>query len=934
MIRDFDRSEGPDTLDCELCIVGSGPVGLAIALEFEGSPARVVVLETGGDAHEAAAEAVSAFENAGHRRVHPSAVRRRIFGGTSSVWSGRCVPFAALDLQQRDWIPGSGWPLQADEVSPYLQRAGRLLQAGPAVYDDGLWALLGERPPSSPWDPASFETQVFQASVVRHPRTREIPAPSDPASGNLELLNHSSVPQAEDIAELARERMQASRNVTVLLHAHALEVETDATGRRAGAVRIQSPSGRRGQVRAREVVLACGAIDNARLLMLSRSTLAGGMGDSFDVVGRYLMDHHYAVVATLEGTQGRKLRRRMGYRWFDVKGQRHVVVTGASLSAQRQREEQLPRATLFTFEHVARPAAITAARQVAQGLRPGRPLADAGTWRAALLHPLDLAQDVSDRYLSHRPPLSPVSRIDIGCNVEQLPDADSRVTLAESRDVFGQPRARIDWRLNEREYLGYIRTAELFAGECRRLELEQPVLGSWVREPAVDWRGALHDMAHPMGTTRMSDSPRHGVVDRHGAVHGIEGLHVAGSSVFPTGGTSNPTLMAVALALRLADRLKATLSPMTHIAADTPRIEATGEPRVRVGLIGAGARMRDCHAPVLEALYDRFEVVGVTSRSAQGREALAQARGWKAFDSMPALVAGGRPDFLLVAVGTEANVPVLYQAMGFGLPLLAETPLCWNERDGRALVRQARGRGIALGILEQFPFTPAEQLKRKLIALGAIGAVTAAVNDFASYDYHGLAQLRAYAGYGLQAQCVSARRVQFGPAEQWLLGTIRMTGGVLLLHNYSAGYAMLPTRPPGALRVLGQSGSLVGEQAIFVDRKGGARTSAPFIRTPRSIGVAHPELGHVEWEDPFADSPLTEEQRAVALHVQAFRGVVRHDGVPLYSGAQALGDIELLRALYYSAERDGAQVRVPLRTRYERARVAGRRLGRKLRVSR
>ena len=63
-----------------------------------------------------------------------------------------------------------------------------------------------------------------------------------------------------------------------------------------------------------------------------------------------------------------------------------------------------------------------------------------------------------------------------------------------------------------------------------------------------------------MGTTRMHDDPKRGVVDANGRVHGIDNLYVAGSSVFPTSGAANPTLTIVALAIRLADRLKAVLS--------------------------------------------------------------------------------------------------------------------------------------------------------------------------------------------------------------------------------------------------------------------------------------------------------------------------------------------------------------------------------------
>jgi choline dehydrogenase-like flavoprotein len=67
---------------------------------------------------------------------------------------------------------------------------------------------------------------------------------------------------------------------------------------------------------------------------------------------------------------------------------------------------------------------------------------------------------------------------------------------------------------------------------------------------------AYNSASHNIGTTRMSEDPRTGVVDQHAKVHGVSNLYVAGSSVFPTGGHANPTLTIVAHALLLADHLK------------------------------------------------------------------------------------------------------------------------------------------------------------------------------------------------------------------------------------------------------------------------------------------------------------------------------------------------------------------------------------------
>lgn len=99
------------------------------------------------------------------------------------------------------------------------------------------------------------------------------------------------------------------------------------------------------------------------------------------------------------------------------------------------------------------------------------------------------------------------------------------------------------------------RITELMVEQLSRMGLEPPVLEDWVRDGAM-FPQTFRDVAHPTGTTRMADDPACGVVDAQCQVHGVNGLFIGGSSVFPTAGHANPTQMIVALALRLADTLK------------------------------------------------------------------------------------------------------------------------------------------------------------------------------------------------------------------------------------------------------------------------------------------------------------------------------------------------------------------------------------------
>jgi choline dehydrogenase-like flavoprotein/predicted dehydrogenase len=933
MIIDFCENPSTDHATFDVCVVGSGPVGISIALAFAGRSERVLLLESGGDGYEPGIERLSSIEVAGHRRAHPSSVRRRIFGGTSSVWSGRCMAFDILDFQSRSWMPYSGWPIHHDELEPWVASASRFLQAGPFIEGDRVWAHLGARPPVVPWDSSKFITQVFQPSVVRHQRSRHVPPPNDPNSGSLQALQHSSAPSAEDLGEHARETIRTSSNITLMLHAHVTEVLTDDSGRLATGVRLRSLKGGGAVVKARRVVLACGGIDNARLLLLSVSKNHPlGLGNQHDQVGRYLCDHHYASIGVVRGNRAREIRRRMGWRWYRSGIDRYLYLMGISLSRQRQIEEELPRSTAFLFEYPIRAAPLSSAARVLRRIRGRSQDGGLADLENVLGHPMELLRSAVEWRFRGWPPLVPVDHVDIGCNVEQIPDPESRVTLGRGTDDFGQPVARVDWRLHEREFEGYRRTAELFSLECRRLGLPVPVPSDWLASGSSGWRAPLHDMAHPMGATRMCSDPKRGVVDRHCAVYGVDQLFIAGSSVFPTGGTSNPTLLAVALAQRLAGRLQQTMTS----APIEIRTQSGPMARVRVGLVGAGHRVQLEYLPVFRSLSDRIEIVGIATRSEASARRAAESFGCRAWGSAVDLVQEGQPELVVAIVPGEQNVSVVHQLIALGVPVLSETPVAWTKRAANGVVAHARSKGVPVGIAEQFPFLPIECLKRKLISLGAIGTVIAAANDFASYDYHGIAQLRAAIGEAHPATAVSARRFGFGltgvpegqkPAtaelgwdETWIRADIQFAGGALAVHQYSSGYAVLPTRPRGSLKVYGTSGTIVDEHVIFVDRRTGSSTSQDVLRTEsrgdeskdlESLSIAHPALGEVVWMNPFHGFSLSEEQIAIAQHVLSMANCVRRGGVPLYTAAQAAEDIAVLEAINESADRKGARIALP-----------------------
>jgi choline dehydrogenase-like flavoprotein len=144
---------------------------------------------------------------------------------------------------------------------------------------------------------------------------------------------------------------------------------------------------------------------------------------------------------------------------------------------------------------------------------------------------------------------------------EQAPNPDSRVCLSTEKDALGCPRADLDWQLSALDKETMLQFGKTLQREFDRLGLGKVTTSEWLEDGQPNWpvdpTVGNHPIGgyHHMGTTRMSTSPRDGVVDANCTVHGYDNLHIAGSSVFTTGGWANPTLTLLALTHRLGDHL-------------------------------------------------------------------------------------------------------------------------------------------------------------------------------------------------------------------------------------------------------------------------------------------------------------------------------------------------------------------------------------------
>jgi choline dehydrogenase-like flavoprotein len=461
------------TLRADVCIIGAGAAGITVAHELARTSAAVVVLEAGGLERDAADQAQYLGEITGRRYYPLNEARLRYFGGTTNHWGGMCRPLDAADFESRAWLPHSGWPLTRAELYPYYTRAAELCELNGARFSPqnaGIPAadLL-------PLDPRITETVLFRFS------------------------------RPTRFGKVYRAALARAAGVSVLLHANALELETDDAARTVTGVRAGSLNGNRFHVRARRYVVATGGIDNARLLLASNRTAPAGLGNGRDLVGRYFQDHL-------------------------------VVTGGAVLTTMR------PLPKLYTHQRVD---ASGNWPRAALRLAPARQTEARCGGHNALVK--------EDRFagpnLAARRAGKPV-RYTLYNQWEQLPNPDSRVRLITERDALGMPRVALDWRLADRDW----RTLEA-AHAAIDAAFRSAGLGRLDGEPDDTWREAAKGDFHHMGTTRMHADAARGVVDAACRVHGVDNLYLAGSSVFTTSGSANPTLTIVALALRLAAHL-------------------------------------------------------------------------------------------------------------------------------------------------------------------------------------------------------------------------------------------------------------------------------------------------------------------------------------------------------------------------------------------
>lgn len=514
------------TLHAHICIIGAGPAGISIALEWLNSNHTVIILEGGGYHVDNRMQALYKGKSIGQKYYPLEAARLHYFGGTSGHWGGLCSTLDPIDFRKRDWVPESGWPITWDDLSPYFERAQDKLEVPSKVFDLKEWMKQDAELRPMPLDSEIIQHKPFQFSPPTRFGTRY------------------------------RSEIERSKNVTLYTNANVTSIDANESSHQITSVSTRDFEGHEHEVTAEYYVLACGGIENARLLLCSNKRSAKGLGNDEGNVGRYFMEHVESVSADLIMPRPGPMKLYL-LDFYKTKVRAELMVNEAV-----QEKTEILNGTVSLMAK--------------EGDKPSKSniewFDDNAENTVKMWEEMDRVNSDSDQFSLHNitqkikqkwAPLGGLVKsnrsqtFELFTRMEQSPNPNSRVYLSNEKDELGMNRITLDWQLTALEKKSIRKLHELVGQEIGRAGLGRVRLMEWLRdENDQTWPSILGGGWHHMGTTRMHSDPKKGVVDKNCKVHGIGNLFIAGSSCFTTAGAASPTLNLIALSLRLSDFLK------------------------------------------------------------------------------------------------------------------------------------------------------------------------------------------------------------------------------------------------------------------------------------------------------------------------------------------------------------------------------------------
>lgn len=498
-------------IEGDICIIGAGAAGISMALDWDKTNQKVILLEGGGFEYDAKLQELYEGKNIGQKYLPLSAIRLHKFGGTTGLWGGFCSPFDDIDFVERKWVEHSGWPISLKDLVPFYNQAMDILDLHSTDYSLDYWQ---KREPS-------YENLPFNNHII-HEKIWQFSPPTR-------------------FGKKYKDDVVNSRNIELYTYANVTNIAAIESMKEIDKLEIKNHAGKKHFVKAKYYILACGAIQNARILLTSNKQNIKGLGNENDLVGRYFMEH--------VEVKSSEIWLNSDYDMSLYLLRKGTTKARAELAISNEAQEKYK---ILNGTVSLRPLDIARhAVTINENWKDGNPYLKK--------EDKSLMERIKKKYLKMKE-----GRIDniqrafqLHTRIEQAPNPNSRILLDNKKDALGMNLVNLNWQLSDIDKDSIRTIYNIIGQQVGVSDIGRIKLMEFLREKDdKSWPEFTSGGFHHMGTTRMNNDPKKGVVDSTCKLHGIDNLFVAGSSCFTTSGASNPTFTLIALSLRLSNYLK------------------------------------------------------------------------------------------------------------------------------------------------------------------------------------------------------------------------------------------------------------------------------------------------------------------------------------------------------------------------------------------
>ena len=495
-------------IEGDICIIGAGAAGISIALDWVNTPYKVVLLEGGGFEYDDRVQELYNGKLTGHPYYPMKASRLHYFGGSTGHWGGMCSVFDDIDFVKRDWVENSGWPIKREDIAPFYPKAHDILDLGPFEWDVEYWEKQNLTYVSLPLNKDVIWSKMWHFS----PPTR--------------------------FGTKYKDAVVSAKNIHLYTYANVVDITGTENIASIKEVTVKNYAGKQHTVKAKHFILACCSIQNSRILLACNKQAPNGLGNNNDLVGRYFMEHaeiktgelwlnHVDPLELYKMDSSTKVRAELA---LSAKKQEELKVLNCTISLMplEMSKNTIPSVKLWSNEDP---------RKSLDSLH-----------KYSKLDKRNFIEKVFSKSI--------FQSYGLFTRAEQLPNPNSRVVLSNEKDELGMPRANLFWALSPIDKKTVFTINKVLGQQIGAAGLGRVKLADFLLDNDENLPDYTSGGWHHIGTTRMSDDPKTGVVDANCKVHGIDNFYIAGASCYPTGGAVNPTLTCVAISLRLSDFVK------------------------------------------------------------------------------------------------------------------------------------------------------------------------------------------------------------------------------------------------------------------------------------------------------------------------------------------------------------------------------------------